>query len=90
MDRVFLDANILFVASFREDSGLARLWQLRGIRLLASAYTLNEAFRNINDAAQRVRLASLVAGVELVAERPADYVPAKRAIERHWRSCRNS
>jgi hypothetical protein len=28
LDRVFLDANVLFSAAYMENSGLARLWQL--------------------------------------------------------------
>jgi uncharacterized protein len=70
MDRIFLDANVLFVASYREGAELSRLWKLPGIRLLTSTYALIEVFRNVNDAAQRVRLAELVASIELVTEKP--------------------
>jgi predicted nucleic acid-binding protein len=72
MDRVFLDANILYSASYREGAGLTRLWKLRDVQLLTSAYALGEAWRNIDDAAQRVRLASLAATLELVGELPVD------------------
>lgn len=63
MDRLFLDANVLFSAAYREDSGL-RLWRLRGATLLTSGYALEEARRNL-DAEQRGRLEDLVAGLEI-------------------------
>ncbi len=31
MRRVFLDANILFSAAYREKAGLLRLWRLPGV-----------------------------------------------------------
>jgi hypothetical protein len=47
VDRVFLDANVLFSASYREDSGLLRLWQLKETELVTSPYALDEARRNV-------------------------------------------
>ncbi|MBV8139499.1 MAG: PIN domain-containing protein [Deltaproteobacteria bacterium] len=47
MDRVFLDANVLYSAAFLEQSGLARLWTLEDVELLTSAYGLEEARRNL-------------------------------------------
>jgi uncharacterized protein len=72
MDRVFLDACILFTASYREGTGTSRLWTLPDVRLLTSFYALGEAWRNIGNAAQRIRLASLLSALELVGELPAD------------------
>ena len=46
MDRVFLDANVLFSAAYRSDSGLAVLWRREGAALLTSAYAEDEARRN--------------------------------------------
>ncbi len=77
MDRLFLDANVLFSAAYRQDSGLLRLWRLDRVVLLTSAYALEEARRNCLDAAQRDRLASLVVGLE-VPEDPAGR-PARSA-----------
>jgi hypothetical protein len=77
MDRVFLDANVLFVASYREQAALLRLWQLPNTRLLASTYVLREAFDNVPEAAQAVRLAELVTKIELVAEKPQDELAAR-------------
>jgi predicted nucleic acid-binding protein len=47
LDRIFLDANVLFSAAFLENSGLARLWQLEDAELLSSAYAVEEARRNL-------------------------------------------
>jgi hypothetical protein len=47
VDRVFLDANVLFSAAYIEGSGLARLWQLADAELLSSDYATEEARRNL-------------------------------------------
>jgi len=47
LDRVFLDANVLYSAAYLEHSGLARLWTLDDVDLLTSAYGLEEARRNL-------------------------------------------
>lgn len=44
---VFLDANILFSAAYREGSGIARLWGKDSIHLVTSSYARTEAERNI-------------------------------------------
>lgn len=47
MDRIFLDANVLFSAAYLENAGLGRLWQLDDVELLGSAYAVEEARRNL-------------------------------------------
>jgi uncharacterized protein len=47
LDRIFLDANVLFSAAYMELSGLARLWTLDDVELLSSAYAIEEARRNL-------------------------------------------
>jgi len=47
LDRIFLDANVLFSAAYLEHSGLVRLWQLEDAELLSSAYAVEEARRNL-------------------------------------------
>ncbi len=66
MDRVFLDANILFSAAWRADSGLSRLWKLKQIVLLTSTYAFEEARRNLPTSQQRDRLRKLTADIEVV------------------------
>lgn len=65
MDRVFLDANVLFSAAYRPGSGLARLWEVEGIRLLTSAYAMDEVGRNLPDARQLSRLEQLAQSLEV-------------------------
>jgi predicted nucleic acid-binding protein len=47
LDRIFLDANVLYSAAYLELSGLARLWTLDAVDLLSSAHAIEEARRNL-------------------------------------------
>jgi len=47
LDRIFLDANVLYSAAYQELSGLARLWTLDDVELLSSAHAIEEARRNL-------------------------------------------
>ncbi len=64
MDRVFLDANILFSAAYRSDAGVARLWRVTGSTLLTSEYAVEEARRNLDQPQQVARLEELLESVE--------------------------
>jgi predicted nucleic acid-binding protein len=68
VDRVFLDANVLFSAAYREGAGLMRLWRLDGVQLMTSGYAAEEARRNLADDAQRSRLADILRMTEVVPE----------------------
>jgi uncharacterized protein len=59
MDRVFLDANVLFSAACMADARLRELWRLRDVELWTSRYALEEARVNLSDEAQRQRLLEL-------------------------------
>jgi predicted nucleic acid-binding protein len=59
MDRLFLDANILFSAAYRADVGLLDLWKLKNVTLCTSPYALEEARINLSDDVQRERLTRL-------------------------------
>ena len=74
MDIVFLDANVLFSAAYRPESGLKRLWALDAVTLITSRYALEEARRNLEEPAQR-RLERLSSQVELVPEAPDRPLP---------------
>ena len=67
MDRVFLDANVLFSAAYRSDSGLLILWSRGDTTLLTSAHAVEEARGNLPDDDQRQRLIGLVRKCEIVA-----------------------
>ena len=66
MDRLFLDANVLFAAAWRPKGALQRLWELEDVELLSSEYAIEEARRNLETPAQRGRLTRLVRQVRLV------------------------
>lgn len=66
---VFLDANVLFSAAYRAESGLLRLWALgAAVRLLSTPYAVEEARRNLSSAEARERLETLVAGLQIVPD----------------------
>jgi predicted nucleic acid-binding protein len=73
--RVFLDANVLFSAAYREGSGLLALWRLPSTVLLASGYAIDEARRNLESKQARARLEVLLSGVEIVVEGAGFHVP---------------
>src|SRR6266566_1330274 len=64
MARLFLDANVLFSAAYRSDTGLLKLWKLREVVLCSSRYAL-EARINLNHEVQRTRLVRLAGKVQL-------------------------
>ncbi len=64
--RVFLDANVLFSAAYREQAGLAVLWRLQRVQLLTSLYAAQEAANNLDEEDQRRRLRQLLESVEIV------------------------
>ena len=59
MDRLFLDANVLFSAAYKVDSRLLQLWKLKDVVLCSSRYALEEARFNLQNELQRRALRSL-------------------------------
>ncbi|HZL18636.1 MAG TPA: PIN domain-containing protein [Polyangia bacterium] len=81
MTRVFLDANVLFSAAWRAESGLLRFWKLPLV-LVSSPYAITEAERNLSRKRPEAlaRLEALLEPIELVdALTPIDAsgLPAK-------------
>ncbi len=70
MDRLFLDANILFSAAYQSDSGLRRLWEIPGIQLITSPYAEEEARRNLETSVQHAALSELLRHVKVLIFRP--------------------
>ena len=59
MDRLFLDANVLFSAAHRPDARLLRFWKLKRIALCSSRYAIEEARINLPHQEQQARLITL-------------------------------
>ena len=83
MDRIFLDANVLFSAAYLELSGLAQLWTLDDVELLTSAYAVEEARRNlaIDRREALARLEQLTTTVSIVDARRSLKLPGNIRLE---------
>lgn len=82
MDRVFLDANVLFSAAYRREGGLSRLWDLVDVSLMTSHFAAEEARRNLDTAAQGERLERPLSALELVPEAPDRTLPEGSRLPR--------
>lgn len=71
MDRLFLDANVLFSAAYRADTGLLVLWKFADVALCSSRYAVEEARINLDQGSERGRLEKLASRLQLfdVSER---------------------
>jgi predicted nucleic acid-binding protein len=78
MDRIFLDANVLFSASYRADSGLLAFWKLSDVTLCSSRYAIEEARINLEEEAQRRRLAQLPPALQVLDARGYELSPGIR------------
>src|SRR6266566_802528 len=75
MLRVFLDANVLFSAAYREGAGLQALWKQSDVQLLTSGYAVEEARRNLETTDRRSRLQDLLVAVRIGSEAPQVPLP---------------
>lgn len=75
MLRVFLDANVLFSAVYREGAGLLALWKQSDVQLVTSGYAVEEARRNLDTTDRRLRLQDLLAAVHIGSEAPQVPLP---------------
>lgn len=72
MDRVFLDANVLFSLAYQKESHLRQLLKLRGVTFVTSAYAVEEARRNLSTTQQLNELEQMCASMELVGSSPSE------------------
>jgi len=72
VDRLFLDANVLFSAAYRGNAGVQRLWALPNATLVTSEYAVSEARRNLAAPEQLDRLDSLLEPIEVGPARTLD------------------
>ena len=79
MDRLFLDANVLYSAAHSPGSVVTQLWLLaseKSVVLVTSTYAVAETVRNLKTAAQIVRLEKLLRQVEVRSQPPSTMMPA--------------
>jgi len=76
VDRVFLDANILFSAAYRPETLLNQLWELTGVELHTCTQAAEEARLNLTGDAQRSRLERLLRAVHLLRDVSSGVLPA--------------
>jgi hypothetical protein len=72
VDRVFLDANVLFSAAYKPGSGLQALWTLADTELLSCPFAIQEAHRNLSNArpARLPDLTALLSSVIVIPDPP--------------------
>ncbi len=75
MDRLFLDANVLFSAAYRSHSGIKKFWSLSSAKLITSSYALEEARRNLTHPDQHKRLDTLIKPIEVHTEYDETLIP---------------
>jgi predicted nucleic acid-binding protein len=75
MDRIFLDANVLFSAAYQMDSGLLAFWKLRNATLYSSRYAIEEAKINLEERTQRHRFAQRTPALQVFDARERELPP---------------
>ncbi|CAN5651397.1 PIN domain-containing protein [soil metagenome] len=80
VDRLFLDANVLFSAAYCEGAGVAALWSIKTVSLFTSSYAIEEARRNLPNREQQERLERLAKGFQTV-HAASVYDPLRNDIE---------
>jgi predicted nucleic acid-binding protein len=64
--RLFLDANVLISASWKDNSKVARIWHIAGVELVTSNYVIDECRRNLPRPEQRDRLDDFLSSVRIL------------------------
>ena len=64
---IFLDANVLVSAAWKEGSEVAQIWRMEGLRLITSNYVMGEVQRNLHQVSQIERLRRLMRSVQILA-----------------------
>ena len=73
--RVFLDANILFSASLKEDHRFLQFWTMPNLIPMTSAYVADEARRNCVSQTHTNRLDRLLEQSHMVSDIPGAFLP---------------
>jgi predicted nucleic acid-binding protein len=84
MDRIFLDANVLFSAVYRPDAGLLAFWRLPEVTLCSSRYAIEEADLNLEEEARRRRLRRLSTRLQLLDAQYRELPAGISLPEKDW------
>jgi predicted nucleic acid-binding protein len=77
---LFLDANVLISAAWKEGSEIALIWQMSGVRLITSSYVMGEVQRNLHQVGQIERLRVLMRSVQIVSSETLPDLPDAIAL----------
>jgi predicted nucleic acid-binding protein len=64
--RLFLDANVLISAAWKDDSKVARIWHIPDVELVTSNYVVAECRRNLPREEQQKRLRLFLLSVRVL------------------------
>lgn len=64
--RLFLDANVLISAAWKDDGKVARIWRIPEIELVTSDYVITECKRNLSLQKQQNRLSQFLLAVRVL------------------------
>jgi uncharacterized protein len=77
--RIFVDANVLFSASYQADHHFLFFWTSSKVRIVTSSYVINETRRNIFSESHLYRLNQLLAQTEIISH-DEDDLPQKVSL----------
>jgi predicted nucleic acid-binding protein len=72
---LFLDANVLISAAWKDGSEIALIWRMEGVRLITSNYVMGEVQRNLHQVSQIERLRALMRSVQIVSFEELPAIP---------------
>ena len=72
---IFLDANVLISAAWKEGSEIAQIWRMEGLRLVTSNYVMGEVQRNLHQISQIERLRRLMHSVQILSFEKLPEIP---------------
>jgi len=77
---LFLDANVLISAAWKDGCEVAQIWQMKGIRLITSNFVMGEVQRNLHQVGQIERLRGLMRSVQIVSFSELLEIPEATAL----------
>lgn len=80
MDRLFLDANVLWSAAFDPHARIASLWHLKSTELITSRLAADEARRNMDNPEQRERLGRMLIATTMINDVVAPMPPGIQIV----------